>query len=87
VGRLVYAKCMAVKTITIDMEAYERLSSLKRSGQSFSQVIKEHLPASGTTARDLLARLDEAAISDETLTAIEQVIAERGRHPVRVPEW
>ena len=84
---LVYAKCMAVKTITIDVEAYERLAGLKRTGQSFSQVIKEHLPAVGTTARELLARLDETAISDETLTEVERIIDERGRHPVRVPEW
>ena len=78
---------MAVKTITIDIEAYERLARLKRSGQSFSQVIKEHLPAAGTTASDLLARLDVTAVSDETLTEIERVIEARDRHPVRVPEW
>jgi len=83
----VYAKCMAVKTITIDIDAYERLARLKRTGQSFSQVIKEHLPAPGTTAGDLLARLDRTAISDETLAGIERVIEERGRHPVRVPGW
>jgi predicted CopG family antitoxin len=78
---------MAVKTITIDIEAYERLARLKRSGQSFSQVIKEHLPAVGTTASDLLARLDATAVSDETLAEVERVIEARDRHQVRVPDW
>lgn len=78
---------MAVKTITVDTDAYDRLARLKRPGQSFSEVIKEHLPAPGSTARDLLARLDGSAISDETLAAVERVIEERGRQPIRVPEW
>jgi hypothetical protein len=50
-------------------------------------VIKEHLPAAGTTASDLLARLDATAVSDETLAEVERVIEARDRHPVRVPEW
>jgi len=78
---------MAVKTITIDIDAYDRLASLKRSGQSFSQVIKEHLPAPGSTGHDLLARLDETAVSDETLAEVERVVRDRTPHPVRVPEW
>jgi predicted CopG family antitoxin len=78
---------MAFKTITIDVEAYERLAARKRAGQSFSQVIKEHIPASATTAGELLGRLDATAVSDETLAGVETAVDERRRHPVRVPEW
>ena len=79
---------MAVKTITIDLEAYERLSRLK-DGASFSQVIKKYLPAPGTTAADLLVALDAAAdeVSADTLDAIDATVHDRRRHPVRVPAW
>jgi predicted CopG family antitoxin len=78
---------MAVKTITIDLEAYDRLARLKKGGQSFSQVIKEHMPAAETTGGELLARLDATVISDSTLKGIDRAVKERRRSPVRVPEW
>ena len=78
---------MAVKTITIDIDAYERLARLKSEGQSFSQVIKELVPARPSRARDLLAALDRSEIGDATLDAVERVVAERRRSPVRVPRW
>ncbi len=81
-----YAKCMAVKTITIDMEAYERLSRLK-DGDSFSQVIKKYLPAPGASAGDLLAALESADVSEETLWAVEGLVADRQDHPVRAIRW
>lgn len=77
---------MAVKTITIDMEAYERLSRLK-NGDSFSQVIKKYLPAIGMTAGDLLSSLQHVDVSDETLDAIETVVDARRSDPVREPSW
>ncbi len=49
---------MAVKTITIDMEAYEVLSRFKRDGKSFSQVIKDELGAR-RTGRDLMRVVSE----------------------------
>ena len=78
---------MAVKTITIDIDAYERLARLKGEGQSFSQVIKELVPARPSRARDLLAALDRSWVSDTTLDAFDRVVAERRRSPVRVPRW
>lgn len=78
---------MAVKTITIDLEAYERLSRLKEGKASFSQVIKQHIPAPGSTAGELLASLDAASVSDETLDAIDDAVEERRHHPVRVRRW
>lgn len=75
-------KCMAVKTITIDMEAYETLARHKRAGQSFSQVIKAHFGPQPTAGR-LLERIKTIRLSDEALTAMDAVAGNRGRHPAR----
>jgi predicted CopG family antitoxin len=75
---------MAVKTITIDMKAYEILSRHKGAGQSFSQVIKERL-GRRMTGKDLLAIATRAGLSEKTLDAIDaQVRARRGEKARRV---
>jgi predicted CopG family antitoxin len=76
---------MAVKTITIDMEAYDLLSRNKREGQSFSQVIKAHF-SGAKRGRDLRAALREASLSEETLDAIEAQIKNRQAHIAKAPE-
>ena len=76
---------MAVKTITIDVEAYALLARYKREGQSFSQVIKEHF-AGNKTGRDLKAALEEARVSEATLDAIEAQVQARAAHPAKAPE-
>ena len=76
----VYAKCMAVKTITIDLESYELLAARKRPGESFSRVIKRTLRDERYTASHLLEHLDEVLLAEDTVTAIEQVVNERERH-------
>jgi predicted CopG family antitoxin len=73
---------MAVKTITIDLEAYEILARKKRPGQSFSQVIKEHL-AGASTGDDLLKALARLRVSESTLDAAERQVRARRRNRAR----
>jgi predicted CopG family antitoxin len=81
----VHDKCMAVKTITIDLEAYEALARHKRKGDSFSRVIKEHFGRSGT-GRDLAALLPEIRLSGGTLDELDRLIAARRRDRAKAPK-
>jgi predicted CopG family antitoxin len=64
--------CMATKTISVDLEAYERLVRARRnSNESFSQVIKraqweeeDHSGAAILNAFEKLKPLDEMAIHE-----------------------
>ncbi len=76
---------MAVKTITIDMEAYERLSLEKRPGESFSQVIKRVLKARRMTAGSFLRTLESVTLSDRTLERIEQIVNSREQDFIKAP--
>jgi predicted CopG family antitoxin len=78
-------KCMAVKTITIDLEAYELLSRRKGPGMSFSQVIKVHLGPS-KTARGLLATAKASPLDPQVLDAVEALIRTRKTSPARAPK-
>jgi predicted CopG family antitoxin len=75
---------MAVKTITIDLEAYDALARRKRPGQSFSQVIKEHF-AHDKTVNAFRAALARTSITDGTIGAIDRVVRSRRRSRARVP--
>ncbi len=75
---------MAVKTITIDLEAYSLLASRKREGQSFSAVIKENLKGKAT-ANDLLQVLSSLKLQDETLNRLDEQVARRRKDPAKVP--
>ena len=77
---------MAVKTITIDLEAYEALARRKRPGQSFSQVIKQCF-TSGSTGRDLLDDARRLLLSEEMLDHMAAQIRTRRRSPARIPRW
>jgi predicted CopG family antitoxin len=76
---------MAVKTITIDIAAYDLLSRHKRPGQSFSEVIKERLGGTSTAA-DLLRLMPDAHLSADTLDVVERVVARRRRDYARAPK-
>ncbi len=73
---------MAVKTITIDVAAYEALSRTKKAGQSFSDIIKLHF-GPRRTAADLLAALEKDVPSENTIDAIEKQVRSRRKSPAR----
>lgn len=77
-------KCMAVKTITIDVEAYEALSRHKGQGQSFSQVIKSHF-GGRRTGRNLKRIIEQLRMPEATIDRIEAIVKARRNSPVRAP--
>ena len=68
---------MAVKTITIDLKSYSLLASRKRSGESFSKVIKRTLGEEGKTGKNLLLHLKDISVSNDFLDHMEEIAAER----------
>jgi predicted CopG family antitoxin len=68
---------MATKTISLKLEAYERLRAARRyPDESFTQVIlRAHWPEETITASDLLLRVREKGpqLSEETLDRIDSL--------------
>ena len=73
---------MAVKTITIDLEAYTLLARHKKDGQSFSEVIKAHFGRQ-PTASAFRALVSEVRLGTGTLDAIEAQVTRRASEPAR----
>ena len=73
---------MATKTITIDLEAYNRLKKAKRKEESFSQAIKRYIPAPFDFDA-WLKKLESNPASDEFVEAVERQIANRRRNSNR----
>jgi predicted CopG family antitoxin len=74
---------MAVKTITIDLDAYDALVKSKRGKESFSQVIKRTFKEERYTAKHLLENLSEVSLPNETLERVEEI---RRLHESEYPE-
>ena len=70
---------MATKTITLELDAYERLKRAKRSPrESFSEVVRRlPLPAEAITAAGLLALAGErgAMLTEADASAIDELNA------------
>src|SRR4051812_23781043 len=67
---------MATKTISIDLEAYNRLKSVKKPDESFSQTIKR-VVRKPVDLDALFRRLAKDPLSKEAVEAVEQQIAQR----------
>ena len=67
---------MATKTITIDLEAYRRLKSVKREGESFSKTIKRVVQPP-LDLRAWLREVDEHPMSGAAFDAVEKALKAR----------
>lgn len=74
---------MATKTITLELDAYEKLRKAKRPGESFSAVVRRiRLEDTAPTGASLLAYLATGGggVSDEYLDSVEEA-DQRDPHP------
>ncbi len=56
----VYPLCMASRTISLEVDAYERLKAARLEHESFSQAVRRLIPPPPGRARDLLSRAKSA---------------------------
>jgi predicted CopG family antitoxin len=67
--------CMATKTISLEIDAYERLKTAKGPAESFSDVVRRTtFQKKALTAEDLLAKLEKRGVffSESELRDLEK---------------
>jgi len=69
---------MATKTISIDVEAYDRLKAVQKENESFSQVIKR-VVRKPLDVRAFLSKINRHPMSEEATAAIESHVRRRHR--------
>lgn len=73
---------MSTKTIAVDSRVYNRLSAVKKEGESFSKLIDRLLTEVGSayTGRDILSRIATiSSLSDADARVFLDVVAENHR--------
>lgn len=69
---------MATKTITLELDAYEKLRRAKRGGESFTEVVRRAVwfdaPVTGAALRDSFHK-GGSGVSDRYLDAVERAAA------------
>ncbi len=73
---------MSTKTITIDVDAYERLKSVQRPTESFSRTIKR-VVRKPIDLRAWFAAIDRAPMSRRAAAAVEKQVKNRSRRAPR----
>ena len=78
-----YFLCMAFKTITIDVSAYNRLKKLKQAGDSFSDVLKRELPEPLDTFGEIDEHFERNGVPKADSKLRRAMLEGRGRRSTR----
>lgn len=83
----VYFSCTPTKTITLEIDAYEKLRAAKRGGESFTEVVRRVvIPASAPTGKDIREhyRNGGGKVGDDYLDSVEKAAA---HDPIPEDPW